>query len=317
MSDPSPSEPSRDALPAGTRVDCYCIRSLLGSGGFSLIYLAEDEETHEEVVIKEFFPKKFGFRGSDLSVTARQDVESGQFNRGRRLFYQEAKVLASLRHPHIVRVINFFLANNTAYLAMEYQRGRNLGEYVRERGGGMSTTFIMTVFPPILDALALIHQRSLLHLDIKPGNIHLRPGGSPILLDFGAAHSLNPDDHRQQAQVITAGFSPLEQYLPDGVIGPWTDVYAIGATMRTCIAGRPPASAIERHASDRMRPATEQFRRGYPAHLLAAIDWALQMDPRDRPQNAGELLVALKVERRIIDPGPLPGSGFTIGSSGR
>ncbi|MEI6414636.1 MAG: serine/threonine-protein kinase [Pseudomonadota bacterium] len=317
MADPAPSDTSRDALPSGTLVDCYCVRSLLGSGGFSLIYLAEDEETHEEVVIKEFFPKKFGLRSSDLSVSARPDVESGQFNRGRRLFYQEAKVLASLRHPNIVHVINFFLANNTAYLVMEYQRGRNLGEYVRERGGGMSTTFLMTVFPPILDALALIHTRSLLHLDIKPGNVHLRPGGSPILLDFGAAHSLNPEDGRQQAQVITAGFSPLEQYLPDGVIGPWTDVYAIGATMRTCIAGRPPASAIERHANDRLRPATEQFQRGYPAHLLAAIDWALRMDPRDRPQNAGELLTALKVEHRIIDPGPLPGSAAFSRTLGR
>lgn len=285
---------SRNSLPAGTIIDCYSIVKMIGSGGFSLIYLAEDEDTQERVVIKEYLPKKTASRNNAIPITiANSTKQQNAFHHGRKLFYQEAKVLASLQHPNVVKVRNFFLANNTAYLVMDYEPGKNLGGYIRQRRGNLSTTFIMTVFPPILDALSLIHSHNQLHLDIKPGNIHLRPGGSPLLLDFGAMHQVTKINHIKTSRVITAGFSPVEQYYASGDIGPWSDVYAIGATMLACIEGKPPPSAIKRHAKDRLIPATKKHKAHYPMHLLEVMDWAMELDAHQRPQNAGDLLNAL------------------------
>ncbi len=284
----------RNSLPAGTIIDCYSIVKMIGSGGFSLIYLAEDEDTQERVIIKEYLPKKSASRnGANRITIASSRKEQNAFHHGRKLFYQEAKALCSLRHPNVVRVRNFFLANKTAYLVMDYEPGKNLGGYIKQRGGNLSTTFIMTVFPPILDALSLIHSHNQLHLDIKPGNIHLRPGGSPLLLDFGAIHQVTKTSSIKSSRVITAGFSPVEQYYASGNVGPWSDVYAIGATMRACIEGRPPPSAIKRHAKERLAPAVKKHRQRYPRYLLEAMDWAMEIDPRRRPQNAGDLLNAL------------------------
>jgi serine/threonine protein kinase len=290
-------EKMREALPPGTVIDCYTIIKLIGSGGFSLIYLAEDEDTQDHVVIKEYMPKKLAVRGNnDLRVRVSDEEQSNAMNNGRKLFYQEAKTLASLKHPNIVNVRNFFLDYDTAYMVMDYEHGKNLGHYIKRRKGGLSTTFLKTVFPPILDALNLVHTKGQLHLDIKPYNIHLRPGGDPLLLDFGAAHRIATTRKRQSSQVVTSGFSPIEQYYAAGYVGPWSDVYSIGATMRACIDGKSPQSAVERHAKDNMRLAAIAFKKRYPAYLLEIIDWAMEIDPLLRPQNAGDMLQALITE---------------------
>ncbi|MCB1726513.1 MAG: serine/threonine protein kinase [Gammaproteobacteria bacterium] len=300
----------RDSLPIGTVLDCYRVTKLIGSGGFSLIYLAEDEDSHDEVAIKEYLPKRFGARDDGNAVTVLREDKYESFQRGRRLFYQEARLLATLRHPNIVHVRNCFLANNTAYLVMNYEPGKNLGRYIKKRQGGLSTNFLMTVFPPLLDALALIHSRQHLHLDIKPSNIHLRPGGNPLLLDFGAAYHLD-DVGEKKAQVVTPGFSPIEQYYASAKVGPCTDVYAIGATMRACIEGKPPPSAVERHAKDALHPAVESFGRHYPREILESIDWAMQVDPENRPASAGELRDALLGRTPV--PKPWQGEQRIIG----
>lgn len=293
----SPAEQTRDSLPSGTVIDCYSIIKLIGSGGFSLIYLAEDEDTQDHVVIKEYLPKKLAVRDPGGRVQVSGEKQCDAFHNGRKLFYLEAKALATLRHPNIVNVRTFFLANNTAYLVMDYEHGKNLGSYVKKRNGGLSTTFLLTVFPAVLDALNLIHSEGQLHLDIKPSNIHLRPGGNPLLLDFGAVHQFATTRRRQSSQVVTPGFAPVEQYYSSGYVGPWSDVYAIGATMRSCIEGKPPPSAIERHAQDSMKPIASLYRKQYPAYLLDVIDWAMEVDPLLRPQNAGIMLEALTQER--------------------
>ncbi|MCG7973135.1 MAG: serine/threonine protein kinase, partial [Candidatus Thiodiazotropha taylori] len=271
---------------------------VVASGGFSLIYLAEDEDTQDEVIIKEFLPKKLARRASNGKVMPLEDKQVDNFNRSLRLFYQEAKVLASLRHPNIVQVRGFFLANNTGYLVMDHERGKNLASYIKKRSGSLSTRFIMTVFPPILDALSQIHSRNLLHLDIKPSNIHLRTGGNPLLLDFGAVHEVRNEGTRT-GRVVTTGFSPVEQYYQSGNVGPWSDVYAIGASMRACLDGKAPPSAIERHAKEKLKPAARIYRRRYPAAMLEAIDWAMEVGYEKRPQNARELLDALQSNNPI------------------
>jgi serine/threonine protein kinase len=282
------TEPARDALPPGTILDCYRIIKLIGSGGFSLIYLAEDEDTHDEVAIKEYLPKRFGKRLGTEPVSVLTPEKRPSFERGRRLFYQEANILARLRHENIVRVRNCFLANNTAYLVMDYEPGKNLGRYIKKRQGRLSTNFLLTVFPPLLDALEAIHATHNLHLDIKPSNVHLRPGGNPLLLDFGAVYHLD-DVGEKKAQVITPGFSPVEQYHATGKVGPWTDVYAIGASIRACMEGKPPPSAVERHAKECLQPATELFGKRYPRHILETVDWAMRINAAERPQTALEM----------------------------
>lgn len=284
--------PTRDSLPTGTILDCYRIVKLIGSGGFSLIYLAEDEDSHDEVAIKEYLPKRFGIRTPNGPVTVVNPQKHASFERGRRLFYQEANILARLDHPNIVRVRNCFLANNTAYLVMDYEPGKNLGRYIKKRQGGLSSNFLMTVFPPLLEALDAIHATHNLHLDIKPSNVHLRPGGNPLLLDFGAVYHLDNVGNKK-AQVITPGFSPLEQYFTSATVGPWSDVYAVGASMRACIEGKPPPPAIERRKQDQVKPAAALFDRRYPPHLLDAIDWAMRVEPSERPQTAKQLRQAL------------------------
>ena len=298
-------QPARDSLPPGTYIDNYRISRVIGKGGFSLIYLAVDDETGDEVVVKEYMPKKLARRSKALRLLPIDANHTERVYRGRKLFFQEARAMASLRHPNIVQVLGFFLANNTAYMVMQYERGKNLGSYIHKRKGRLSTSFIFQVFLPILDALALIHSRSLLHLDVKPGNIHLRHGNNPLLLDFGAVHMLSRG-RTPSGQVITAGYSPVEQYYRGGHIGPWTDVYAVGASMRTCIAGKTPPPAVDRHRKNTLQSAKREFRGRYPLYLLEAVDWAMEMDPGKRPKDAGELLRALK---QFTDE--LPGSRFS------
>jgi serine/threonine protein kinase len=281
-------------LAPGTRLENYVITHKLGGGGFSIVYLAQEVDSGMEVAVKEYMPRKLAYRGEDgCTIHSLDDKAAEQFAHGRRLFFQEANTLAAIKHPNIINVINFFRANGTVYMVMEYVKGVNLQDYIRRHKGGLSEKFIYHVFLPLLDGLKLIHEKGLLHMDIKPGNIHLRPGGSPVLLDFGAVHEMQQSRKYQPGQVLTLGFSPVEQSMSGGYVGPWTDIYAIGATMRACIEGVAPPPAEERRMQDTMKPAVEAFRKGYSKKLMAAIDWAMEVDPMYRPQSVDELLDAM------------------------
>ncbi|MDZ7803665.1 serine/threonine-protein kinase [Thiohalophilus sp.] len=279
-------------LPNDTRLDGYTIQRVIGGGGFSIVYLATDD-TGRKVVIKEYMPSKLAVRDEQLDVVASQDHFVERFAHGRRLFFQEAGTLSSIKHPNIVNVINFFRQHGTVYMVMEFEEGVNLQGYILKHKGKMSEAFILTVFNGLLDGLQHIHSKGLLHLDIKPGNIHLRPGGRPLLLDFGAVHEMMHTRQFQPNQVVTPGYSPIEQLDPGGYVGPWTDIYAIGATMRTCMSGQPPMSATKRRERDSMRPAVYAFKKGYSQRLLSAVDRAMEVDPMLRPQSVEELQALL------------------------
>jgi len=285
-----------DSLKPGTCLDGYTLEKTLGGGGFSVVYRARQLNNDRLVVIKEYIPNKLAKRGRDGQVRARNERTEGRFKRGRKLFFQEASTLATLKHTNIVDVFNFFQANGTVYMVMEYQEGENLQHYLQARRGGLSEIFLRTVFPPLLDGLELIHANDLLHLDIKPGNIHIQRGGQPLLLDFGAVHGFPQSRQEQPGQVISPGFSPIEQYDNRGYVGPWTDLYAIGATMRACIEGRPPVNARKRHEHDTLKPAQFAFRGRYADNLLRAIDWAMEVDPLLRPQSVAEFRNALTAD---------------------
>ncbi len=279
-------------LPRGTQLDGYTIERPIGGGGFSVVYVATDSDGHK-VVIKEYMPNKLAVRNENLDVVASKEHFVERFAHGRRLFFQEAGTLSTIKHPNIVNVINFFRAHGTVYMVMDYEEGVNLQGYVLKHKGKMSEAFILTVFRGLLAGLQHIHSKGLLHLDIKPGNIHLRPGGRPLLLDFGAVHEMMHTRQFQPNQVVTPGYSPIEQLDPGGYVGPWTDIYAIGATMRTCMSGQPPLSSTKRRERDSMRPAVHAFRKNYPHWLLKAVDWAMELDPMLRPQSVEQLQALL------------------------
>ncbi|HEB92008.1 MAG TPA: serine/threonine protein kinase [Gammaproteobacteria bacterium] len=291
------------ALLKGARLEHYRVHQALNAGGFGIVYLCHDEHSDQQVIIKEYMPNKLALRGDDGTIGPISDAHAENFGEGRKLFLQEATALTRLDHPNIVRVLNFFSANDTVYMVMEYRPGKNLQSYIRSHSGGLSETLLRTVFPPLLNGLRLVHNTGLLHLDIKPGNIHLCPGGIPLLLDFGAVFPRCTSRKLQVAQVVTPGFSPVEQYDPSGYVGPWTDIYAIGATLRTCIEGNSPPPSNQRKEKDKLRPAANVFRRRYSANLLEALDWAMEIDPLLRPQSVDEFIQAL--DRPDQEPGDL------------
>ena len=282
-------------LPNGTQVDDYIIDSVLGGGGFSIVYnahLISDE--NQTVIIKEFMPKKLAVRIDETNVTSLDPSAPESYNKGRKLFFQEASTLATLKHPNIVDVTNFFQSNGTAYMVMKDEKGVNLQDYIRKHKGKLSEKLLRVVFPQLLSGVKLMHDKELLHLDIKPSNIHLRHGGRPLLLDFGAVREQMKTRLYEARVVATSGFAPVEQVTERGYMGPWTDIYAIGATMRSCIEGTPPPASTKRKDHDPMKPAVDAFKRKYSRGILKAIDWSMEPDQRLRPQSCEELLEMLK-----------------------
>jgi serine/threonine protein kinase len=297
MSEVKPSReehPAASFLAPGTIIDQYIVERPLAGGGFSSVYLARQLADQMQVAIKEYLPRRLAHRNEQNEVVPKDEESRRHFLRGRKLFLEEAKVLTRLKHRNIVEVLNFFRANATVYLVMAFEYGKVLGEYLlKERKGGVSEQFFHQVFPTLLDGVRMVHANGLLHLDIKPHNILIRSGGDPLLLDFGASQPYPYLERARIGKVLSNGFSPPEQYETDGVLGPWSDLYAIGATMRMCLDGTFPPSAPDRAERDPLIPAVKAFRRRYSPALLEAIDWAMAMVPEQRPQSVDEFLSVL------------------------
>jgi len=278
-----------NALPPGYLLHQYRIAKTLGGGGFSIVYLAHDTQSRKPVVIKEYLPGKQATRRDGETVESLSAESHTTFNTGMKRFFDEAAALAKVNHPNIVRVTDFFRENNTVYMVMKYEDGKDLRWYIKRHDGRMTEKFIRTVFPPLLAGLRELHSHHILHLDIKPANVYLRPGGSPLLLDFGAAQSANVGERHAGPHTLTRGFAPIEQHAR-GHIGPWTDLYAIGATMYACMCGKAPPPAINRAENDGLKPVVRRFAGRYTRPLLEAVDWCLQMDQVARPQKVDDLL---------------------------
>lgn len=289
------------ALPAGTVLqNNYKIINVLGQGGFGITYLAHDEALHQKVAIKEYLPNTLATRDQLTKAVHLHSKESAEaFQWGLKRFLEEARILARLSHPNIVRVMHFMAMNNTGYMIMQYEQGRVLKKWAEQFPGNRPPQDQLFKFlGPLLDALREVHAAGLAHRDIKPDNIYMRADGSPVLLDFGAARNVESGLSHTLAAIVTSGYSPNEQYGNVADQGPWTDIYAMGAVLYRLISGTTPPDAPSRinaslsEINDPCVKLSELNVRGYSREFLAAIDWALEVSPKSRPQNVDEWISA-------------------------
>ncbi|HVK56316.1 MAG TPA: serine/threonine-protein kinase [Burkholderiales bacterium] len=279
-------------LAPGYQLLDYRIDKVLSSGGFSIVYLATDPEGNQ-VAIKEYLPSGIALRVDGSSIKIEAPEHQATFRHGLKCFFEEGRALAKIRHPNIVQVENFFRANETVYLVMQYVRGRTLQFHVKSNRNQFTEQFMRRFFSNFLNALREVHTHKLLHLDIKPANIYVNMDGTPVLLDFGAARLGLEEEKTRLKPMYTAGFAAPEQYRQDGKLGPWTDIYSVGATMYSCLAGTPPQAADDRLKQDRVIPATSQWKDYFSQDFLDIIDWCMRINLDHRPQSAFALQKAL------------------------
>jgi serine/threonine protein kinase len=285
------------ALLPGQTVFEYKIERVLGGGGFGITYLAHDINLQLPVAIKEYFPADLAVRGTDLSVRMRSSDSATQFEWGLERFIDEARALASFRHPNIVRVLRYFKEHGTAYIVMEYESGDPLKYWLAAHPGLSQQSLLQIVFP-LLDGLEAVHKLNFLHRDIKPDNIYMRADGTPVLLDFGAARRVT--GAQEMTNIVSPGFAPFEQYHSKGNQGPWTDLYSLGAVMYWMATGRKPMEAASRVRTDEMPKAFGNASTVvFGDALLRAIDWALTPDETQRPQNVAAFRKVLQEAQRV------------------
>lgn len=295
-----------DELPMGTTLlkGQYTITRYLNSGGFGITYLAKDS-LDRNVVIKECFPGSFCRRSKTL-VAARSRAHSAELRSVVQLFVREARNLAKIIHPNIVAVHQVFEDNGTAYMAIDYIDGLDLQQIIDGQGKMPTIDEIVWMTEKLLGAVGFIHDHDMLHRDISPDNILVDKNGEPVLIDFGAAREQASQKSRAMSalRVVKDGYSPQEFYIAGSEQGPWSDLYALGATFYHLISGEPPVNGQARLAAlaedrpDPFLPLTGRFQ-GYPPGFLEAIDRALNTLPKQRVQSAREWLLMF---RRAVPP---------------
>lgn len=301
------------ALATGTLLTGdYRIERVLGAGGFGVTYLAEEISLARMVTVKEYFPSDFAARQNGVDALPKSSDCSGDFQWGLDRFIEEAQALAKLDHPNIVRVYRYFRANSTAYMVLQFEEGKSFKNWLRDLGRAPRQAELDTIVGPLLDALAYVHKADYLHRDVAPDNIIVRKDGTPVLIDFGSARSDIIAHSRTVSALVKPGYSPYEQYAETSrQQGPWTDIYALAATLYHAITGKRPPDSPSRMIKDEYVPAREGAIGAFRAGFLRAIDKALMLQIEQRPQSVaawrGELLA----------PDPVKQSWFSRGRGAR
>ena len=283
------------ALPRGTMLFEYRIDAVLGSGGFGITYLAHDTLLDEPVAIKEFFPSFTAVRSSDQSARARSSRDAAAFEQGVESFLEEARIIARFRQPNIMQVRRYFEAHGTGYMVLEFVHGQSLEAALA--GGAMPEPAVHRMLSGILDGLSVLHEQAILHRDLKPRNVILRPNGSPVLIDFGAARDFDLRHGATVTQIVSPNYSAPEQYGVGGQQGPWSDFYGLGAILYRAVTGTVPIDSLRRLRTDTLEPASRVAEGRYAPALLSLVDALLAIEPDRRPNSVDAI-------RTMLEPSP-------------
>jgi serine/threonine protein kinase len=290
-----PSIPASFALPPGTKLlgEKYTISKVLGQGGFGITYMGADLILSRPVAIKELFPEGCQRKGTIVQPTG---INPSEFASMKQRFLDEARVLASLNHPGIVKVYDFFEENNTAYMVMEYLSGKSLAKVLGERGGVLGEQEAVGYILKVCEALEVVHRAGYLHRDIKPENIIICDDGRVVLVDFGAAREYVAGKTGRMSVILTPGYAPLEQYAEKARRRAYTDIYALGATLYHLLTGLVPVSAPDRATGVELKSVREVNPR-VSEGVSEAVMKAMAMRVEERPQSVDEFVRLLKARK--------------------
>ncbi|HEY9843255.1 MAG TPA: serine/threonine-protein kinase, partial [Candidatus Obscuribacterales bacterium] len=267
----------------------YIIGRVLGHGGFAITYLGYDRHLGTRVAIKEYFPSEFAMRAPDgENVLPYAGEKQALFQLGKEKFMAEARLLATLRNPNIIRIRHFLEAFNTAYFVMEYLEGNTLKDFISKNGGQLTWAQTRKLLWPLLDALEEVHLKQCYHRDIKPENIYITEREEPILLDFGAARQQMSGATTNLLAFLTPGYAPAEQYSANGIQGPWTDIYALSATMYYCLTGMVPPVPQDRALGETELVPPSKLGIDMPAAEEAWLLKGLEIKWSNRPESIHE-----------------------------
>ena len=301
---PSADNANAGALPVGTRLGEYELRSVIGVGGFGIVYLAFDHALEREVAIKEYMPATLATRSQSVKVAPLSQSVTENFETGLRSFVNEGRMLAHFDSPSLLKVYRYWEANGTAYITMPLYRGRTLRAVRAALAAPPDEAAARALLMPLLQAVDLLHRESIYHRDIAPDNILIEAGNLPVLLDFGAARRVIGEKSQALTAILKPAYAPIEQYGEAGSVkqGAWTDLYALGATMHFYLLGQAPPASTARAVQDDMQPLAERELPGCSKRFLQIVDWMLAPRPADRPQSVAALVEVL--EGRAEPPAP-------------
>lgn len=288
--------------------DRYIIGTVVGFGGFGVLYRAWDRKLEHMVAIKEYYPAGMVTRiPGQKEVILYTGKKHDEYKNGLTRFLDEARNTARFSsNPNIVNVFDFFEENGTAYMVMEFLEGVSLKEYISRAGGRLPWQQAVEIGLRIIDALKDVHGAKILHRDLSPDNVFMCDDGKIKLLDFGAARFTGLDDEKTRTIVLKMGFAPPEQYRSKSQQGPYTDIYALGATLYRAITGQTPDESVNRQDSinhnegDTLKPMS-QFVEEIPGYLDNAVLRAMALEPTLRFQNVQQMADALQNKKSYAD----------------
>ncbi len=295
----------------------YLVGKAIGEGGFGITYIGMDLNLEMRVAIKEYYPNGCAIRdtsGNSYTVQSYSGEAQTFFETGREKFINEAKILAKcIELPEIVTVKDFFKENHTAYIVMEYLDGETLKAHLKKKGGRISVNETLRMMKPLIKSLGQVHKMNLIHRDISPDNIMITKDGSIKILDFGGARDFVSSGGRSMSIMLKPGYAPEEQYRTHGEQGPWTDVYALCATMYRCITGQIPPESMERTYQDQLRPIKD-FQPDCPPEVEYAIRKGLGIYKNERWQSMEELYENLynRKRRPVQNAAPVSQNNHTV-----